>query len=83
MDWIAVTLKDPTSELFIGWNKKEKKYDNQRRVAVVMGNYVVVIALSKKNPKQANFITAYLADTPSRPGRPSTIDKIRKSPRWK
>ena len=83
MDWIASTLRDPTSELYVGWNKKEKKYDDQRRVAIAMGNYVVVIEISKKNPKQARFVTAYVADTPARPSRPSTIDMIRKSPRWK
>ena len=83
MNWIAVTLKDPTSELYIGWNNQQKKYDNHRRVAIVMENYVVIIAISKGKPNQARFITAFLGDTPARSGRPSTVDMIRKSPRWK
>lgn len=83
MDWIAATLRDSTSELFIGWNQKSKKYDDQRRVAIVMGNYVVIVEISKKKPRQAKFVTAFVADTPAKPGRPSTIDKIRKSPKWK
>ena len=24
MDWVAATLRDPTSELYVGWNKKRK-----------------------------------------------------------
>lgn len=83
MWWIATALKDPMSQLYMGWNKQKKCYDNQRRVAIVMGNYVVVIAISKKKPKQAKLITAFVADTPSKPGRPSTIDQIRRSPKWK
>jgi len=42
--------------------------------AVVSGNYVVVIAIT--GTARANFITAYLADTPR------TLQMIRKSPRW-
>ena len=82
MDWIATTLRDPSSELFIGWDNQKKRYDNHRRVAIVMGNYVVVISISKKKPKQASFVTAFVADTPPRPGRPSTIDMIKKRPKW-
>lgn len=80
--WIAAALKDPKSQLYIGWDNRKKCYDNQRRVTIVMGNYVVVIAISKKMPKQARFITAFVADTPSRPGRPSTIEQIKRSPKW-
>lgn len=83
MNWIAATLKDPSTELYEGWIKKQKCYDRNRRVALIMGNYVVVIALSKKEKKQASFITAYVADTPARPGRLSTVDMIRKGPKWK
>lgn len=71
------------SLLYIGWDNQKKCYDNQRRVAIVMGNYVVIIAISTKKPKQAKFITAFVADTPSRPGRPSTIEQIKRGPKWK
>lgn len=83
MGWIATSLKDPVSERYVGWDQRKKCYDKRRRVAIVMGNYVVVIAISKKRPKQAKFITAFIANTPSRPGRLSTIEQIRKSPKWK
>lgn len=39
MDWIAATLRDPKSELFMGWDQKLKGYNDNRRVAIVMGNY--------------------------------------------
>jgi len=80
IDWIKCALEDPNSERFIGWDKYTKTYNRKRRVTVVMGNYVVVIALTKSN--NADFVTAYLADTPARNGRPSTIDKIKSSPKW-
>lgn len=80
MDWIKVALQDPHAELYQGWDKNRKRYDGFRRVAVVMGNYVVVIALTGDN--KADFITAYVADTSGRGTRPSTIDMIRMSPKW-
>jgi hypothetical protein len=80
LNWIRAALKDPNSECFQGWDKKRKRYDGRRRVAVVMGNYVVVIAL--KGRERADFLTAYLADTPAAPGRPSTVDRIRRGPKW-
>lgn len=83
MSWISAALKDPKSQLYIGWDNKKKCYDNQRRVTIVMGNYVVIIAISKKMPKQAKFITAFVADTPSRPRRASTIEQIKRGPKWK
>jgi len=80
LDWIKAALQDPNSECYQGWDKKRKRYDGRRRVAVVMGNYVVVIAL--KGRGRADFVTAYVADTPGAPGRPSTVDMIRRGPRW-
>jgi hypothetical protein len=74
MDWVKATLEDPESERFIGWNNKSKRYDRKRRVAVVMGNYVVVIALSARG--HGHFITAFVADSEK------TLEKIRKGPKW-
>ncbi|MCC6411601.1 MAG: hypothetical protein IT270_08080 [Saprospiraceae bacterium] len=70
--WIKDTLEDSTSDLRIGWDKKKKSYDSSRRVAIVKGNYVVVIWL--KNATAAKFVTAYEADT--------SIGKILASPKW-
>jgi len=81
INWIKAALEDPASELFVGWNRRTKCYDHNRRVTVVMGNYVVVIELLKNG--FANFITAYVADSVSRRGKPSTIDLIRSAPKWR
>lgn len=80
IDWIKVALEDPNSERYEGWDNERKRYDPGRRVAIVMGNYVVVIALV--GPKDADFITAYVVNEKSRPGRPSTTELIRRGPKW-
>ncbi len=80
IDWIKKALEDPNSDRFQGWDKKRKRYDKSRRVAIVMGNYVVVIRLTNKYT--ANFITAFFAETKARRGIFSTIDKIRLGHKW-
>ena len=80
VDWIKHALEDPHSERYQGWDRDRKAYDRNRRVTIVMGDYVVVIALV--GPKDADFITAYVADSPSKPGRPNTLDMIRRGPKW-
>ncbi len=74
IDWIKATLIDRNADLYQGWDKLKKQHDNGRRVAVVMGNYVVVIAIT--GPKKADFTTAYLADSAR------SISLIRQSPKW-
>ena len=78
--WIKTALEDPSSERYQGWDKKRKRYDANRRVIVVMGNYVVVIAIT--GAKTADFKTAFVAETQTSTGQFSTIDKIRRSPEW-
>ncbi len=80
IDWIKKALQDPSSEKYVGWDRKKKRYNKKRRVTIVMGNYVVIIQLT--GSRKANFITAYLADTGGRKGRPATIDLIRSGPKW-
>lgn len=55
--WIKDTLQDPAATLKQGWDSKKKIYDNQRRVAMVKGDYVVIIVIYAE--KKARFITAY------------------------
>ncbi|CAA7619544.1 hypothetical protein [Magnetospirillum sp. SS-4] len=76
MDWIAAALADPTALCFQGWVYKTKRYDATRRVAVVMGDFVVVIAIGRKKDKtlKATFVTCYRAD--------NSIGKILASPLW-
>ena len=55
--WIKDTLQDADATLKIGWDGKNKTYDESRRVALVKGNYVVVIILFSTT--KARFVTAY------------------------
>lgn len=80
IDWIKATLQNSSAELYVGWDKKLRRYDAARRVAVVSGDYVVIIAMT--GAATADFVTAYVADTPSTPDRPATLDMIRRGPRW-
>lgn len=76
--WIRATLEHPKAELYQGWNKDDKVYDNSRRVSVVYDDFVVVIWMNKldadRKPTAADFVTAYVAD--------NSIEKIRQSPKW-
>ena len=74
IDWIRAALQDPNAELYVGWNKKRNRYEANRRVVVVCGNYVVVMRMNSN--RTAEFVTAYLADTPA------TLEKIKRSPKW-
>lgn len=76
MNWIEATLKDSSAVLKQGWLKNENRYDSERRVALVKGNYVVVIAINQRNQKKAKFITAFVADTLK------TLQEIQGAPAW-
>ena len=74
IDWIAAALQDPGADLFVGWDSLHKRYTPDRRVALVKGDYVVVISLVGAG--RADFVTAFIADTPA------TLNRIRQGPRW-
>jgi len=74
LDWIAVALKDANADRFVGWDRDTKTYDKTRRVTLVCGNYVVVIAIT--GITSARFVTAYVADTPA------SLAKLKASPKW-
>ena len=74
IDWIKAALQDPDAELHVGWDRKKKRNDRSHRVALVVGDYVVVIRLSGNQTSQ--FVTAYVADTPH------TLATIKRSPKW-
>ena len=74
IDWIKAALQDPDAELYVGWDGIRKRYDRNHRVILVVGNYVVVIRLSCT--KSAQFVTAFVADSPS------TLQKIKRNPKW-
>lgn len=70
--WIKDVLEDPTATMYVGYDNKTKRYDKSKRVAVVKGDYVVVIQIYAEG--KANFITAFVAS--------NSIDKIEQSPLW-
>lgn len=74
IDWIFHALKDSKAEIFVGWDKRKKRHDSWRRVVLVCGNYVVVIRLTGIH--KADFVTAFIADTPS------SLESIKSSPSW-
>jgi len=80
--WIKWILESPNAELYVGYNSKLKKIQDNRRVALCIEEFVVVIELDKKNRNKAKFVTAYLADGVNGKGE-KAIDLIRKSPKWK
>lgn len=78
MEWIRAALQDHAAQLYVGWDNKRKVLAADRRVAVVMGNYVVIIQMTDTTgmPTKARFVTAYVADS-SR-----TLQMITSGPRW-
>jgi hypothetical protein len=57
MLWIKDVLKDSTAILKKGWNTKDKEYYKDRRLAIVKGNYVVIIRFT--GLLKAKLVTAY------------------------
>ena len=60
MYWIKDALQDANAILKQGWDNKEKSYFENRRVAIVKGNYVVILRFT--GLLKAKFITAYEKD---------------------
>ena len=60
MLWIKAALQDRIAELRVGWDNKKKKPVKNRRVAIVMGDHVVIIMLTGKD--KADFVTAFIAN---------------------
>jgi len=73
MPWIKVALTDASAELYCGWDKKRKCVASNRRVAIVVRDYVVII--ETKSTDKAFFITAFIADQ-------QVLNKIRLNPKW-
>lgn len=73
IDWIKAALEDRYAELHLGWDNKKKRAANDRRVAIVVGNYVVIIRIYRAD--RADFVTAFVAGQ-------RTINQIRTNPLW-
>ncbi len=55
--WIKEVLKDENAILKKGWNNKSKIFFEDRRVAIVKGNYIVIIRFV--GLLKAKLVTAY------------------------
>ena len=55
--WIKETLHDAEAILKKGWDNERKEYFEDRRVAIVKGNYVVIIVFT--GLLKTNFVSAY------------------------
>lgn len=74
IEWIENVLKDRKTQLYIGWNRDKKKYNENRRVSIISPeDYVVILNIINENEEK--FITAYLANI-------TTARNIRKGPKW-
>ncbi len=60
MPWIKVALGDTSAELYCGWDNKKKCVVKNRRVSIVIRDYVVIIQMRDSN--KAFFISAFIAD---------------------
>jgi hypothetical protein len=76
MDWIKYALQDPNSDIRNGYDNKRKRFTINRRVTIISGNYIVIIRIKSRQLKEAEFITAYVADSQT------TSQKILTSPKW-
>lgn len=78
IDWVKYVLEHPEAELHCGWNKREKCHHQDRRVAFLAEDFVVVtqLSLSGANQLKGNFVTCYTADSLR------TRQKIREAPVW-
>lgn len=77
IDWIKHVLENADADLLQGWNKDAKRYEPDRRVSLVLDNYVVVIRLSLKiETLKASFVTAYVLNGDC------TLNKIKSGPKW-
>lgn len=73
MEWVKQALIDPGADIRFGYDSTLRSEARDRRVAIVQGNFVVIIRIV--DDKRAEFVTCYLADT-------RTIQKIKKSRKW-
>lgn len=79
IDWIRAVLEAPDAELYQGWDSRQRRIDPNRRVAIVLGTYVVIIAVTGDGT--ADFVTAFVSNRPE-PGRLSAVQRIRRGPKW-
>jgi hypothetical protein len=80
IDWIKTALEDSESERYQGRDRESGGYSKNRRVTVVMDNYIVIFDLTSDTTGE--FITAFVDRGIRTPGHPRTVDQIRSAPKW-
>ena len=73
IDWIGAALTDGTVEMRVGWDNRKKRPAKDRRVAIVAGDFVVIIRLRLR--RKAEFVTCFVAN-------PRSLAQIRTNPIW-
>ncbi len=73
MPWIKAALEDASAELYFGWDNKRKCVVTNRRVAIVVRDYAVII--QTKSADKAFFISAFIANQ-------RALNMIRLNPKW-
>ncbi|MBN1364520.1 MAG: hypothetical protein JW976_06925 [Syntrophaceae bacterium] len=73
MPWIKIALADDLAELYFGWDNKRKCVVSNRRVAIIVRDYVVII--QTKSADIAFFISAFIANQ-------RALNMIRLNPKW-
>ena len=83
MDWIAAVLQDRGAELYrrvMRISRRPRRGTPKsalRRIALIPSErYAVVVDVEKRNPKRANFVTAYVVNSDA------ALAKMRSNPRW-
>lgn len=74
MLWIKAVLQDPDAILKKGWDRDNKSYYEDRRVAMIRNNYVVIIRFT--GILKATLVTAYELT------EDGSASKILASPDW-
>lgn len=78
MPEILTILQSPAATCHCGWNNKERRHDPHRRVAYLLGTFLVVIILNrnKSNGKlSGDFLTCFEADE-------FTFKRVKQDPLW-
>lgn len=73
MLWIKAALEDVSAELYFGWDNKRKCVVTNRRVAIIVRGYVVIIEM--RSVDMAFFISAFISDQ-------RALNMIRLNPKW-
>ncbi len=73
MDWVKIALADASADLRVGYNKRLRRPATDRRVAIIKGNFVVIIRIIGE--EKAEFVTCFVASI-------WTLQKIRKNSKW-